>query len=61
MGEDYDNDYNDPQERIVSELEGVQSSLEAIHETLKSRTDFSVLVWFFLGLLFFWFNARQVD
>jgi hypothetical protein len=53
MGEDYDNDYNDPQERIVSELEGVQSSLEAIHETLKSRTDFSVLVWFFLGLLFF--------
>ena len=53
MGEDYDYDYNDPQERIVSELEGVQSSLEAIHETLKSRTDFSVLVWFFLGLLFF--------
>jgi hypothetical protein len=53
MDEDYDNEYSDPRERTVSELEEVHSTLEEIHETLKSRTDFSVLVWFFLGFLFF--------
>lgn len=51
MDEDYENNYGDPRERTVTELEGIHSTLEAMHETLKSRTDFSVLFWFFLGFL----------
>jgi hypothetical protein len=51
MHEGYDNDYGDPRERTVSELEEIHSTLHEIHETLKSRTDFSALVWFLLGFL----------
>lgn len=40
---DEDNDYDTPEESTVAELENINSTLEEIHSTLKSReTDFSV-------------------
>jgi hypothetical protein len=53
--DDYDDD-NDYQERIISEL-------EAIHSTLKSRSDFARLFWGVLVLSFLvgWFSAWLED
>lgn len=60
MGDDFDNDYDDPRDRIVSELEEVHSTLNEIHSTLKSKLDFTSIVWivFVILLLGDWSGSK---